>query len=149
MIEGQGAWRILTEGTGYWCRCRVLEREQKSVARWVFFFPREEVNIYYKLEYFTSIACCPNSVRKERSFPGLYHTPSDYFLSAQSARLYLILWRRLLLRPSTSVSSALLLALCALAKTALSLSASSPAALSASCLSLSAASASTLCRNAR
>ena len=42
MIEGQGAWRIRTEGTGYCCRHWVFEREQESIVRWVFFFVRGE-----------------------------------------------------------------------------------------------------------
>ena len=42
MIEGRGAWRIHTEGTGYCCRHWVFEREQESIVRWVYFFVRGE-----------------------------------------------------------------------------------------------------------
>ena len=119
----------------------------------------------------TSIACCPNSVRR-RSFPGLYHTPSDIFffllnLLIWSAHLIcssdLLIWSAHLIWTICSIwlllvflyltlwrrlllplcaSAALFLALSALAETALSLSAASAAALSASCLSISAASSS-------
>ena len=55
-----------------------------------------------------------------------YITPQAIiFFLLRTARLYLILWRRLLLRLSASASSALLLALSALANTTLSFSASS------------------------
>ena len=53
MVEGQGAWRILTEGTGYCCRYWVFEREQESVCVVGFFFCFGATSVFFAVGVFS------------------------------------------------------------------------------------------------